>query len=386
VDEGDGTVVITVTLNSTSPVSVTVDYATSDGTASAGSDYIPTNGTLIFAPGQTSRTFDVLIIDDTQIEPDETFMVTLSNPANATLGTPNPATVTIINNDFPTVQFSSASYSVDEDRGPALITATLNVASPLTATVTYSTSNGSALAGSDYVPAYGILTFAPGITTRTFTVTIINDRGEEPDETLSLTLSNPLSAMLGIPYTATLVIVDDDAGAGPCDGQPYPARPIALGRPDCFWTDVSPGSVVTLDLGTTPITVTGASDPAFDLVYYERESPAQPGRIALDMVQIEVSTDNLTFYEVFNWGNAVADTNTNIGQAGYVPPELNDQTIPMSMPPLYGPPAGLITGIAIDVDNPPAGPIPTGTYRYVRLTATAPIGQATEIDAIEVLP
>jgi hypothetical protein len=278
---------------------------------------------------------------------------------------------------------------VDEDKGPALISTTLSAVSELTVTVTYGTSNGSAIAGSDYVPANGTLTFEPGITTtQTFTVTIIDDMGEEPDETLSLTLSNPVSATLGTPDTATLTIVDDDTGLGPCDGQLYPTRPIAVGRPDCFWTDLNPGTVVTVALGTTPITVTGVPEPAFDLVYYERESPPPPlGVIALDMVQVEVSTDTVTWYEVFYWGNAITDTNTNIGQAGYGPPEENnDEFIPMSVPPLYGPPAGLITGIAIDVDSPPAGQIPAGTYRYVRLTATTPASQNTEVDSLEVLP
>jgi len=252
--------------------------------------------------------------------------------------------------------------------------------------VIYSTSNGTAIAGSDYIPVTGTLTFEPGITTRTFTVTIIDDKGEEITETLFLTLSNPVSATLGTPNPATLSIIDDDTGAGICDGQPPMIRPIAIGEPDCFWTYLSPISSVTVDLGATPIIVSGDTD--FDLVYYERESPPPPrGSIALDLVRVEVSTDSVTFYEVFNWGNAVTDINTNIGQSGYGPPEVNDQLIPMSNPPLYGPPpAGIISGIAIDVDNPPAGSLLPGSYRYVRITATGAPGDDAEIDSIEVLP
>lgn len=75
---------------------MTVNYATSNGTATAGSDYTATSGTLTFNPGQTSRTFTVPIIDDSLNEVDETVNLTLSNPSNATLGSPATATLTII--------------------------------------------------------------------------------------------------------------------------------------------------------------------------------------------------------------------------------------------------------------------------------------------------
>ena len=123
VNEGAGTVTITVTLSAASGQNVTIDYATIDvGSATPGNDYTTTNNTLLFIPGQTSRTFTVPIINDANVELNEIFNVTLSNPTNATLGAPNPATVTIIDDDVPTVQFDSATYSVDENAGPAIIT------------------------------------------------------------------------------------------------------------------------------------------------------------------------------------------------------------------------------------------------------------------------
>ena len=87
-DEGDtGTVnaTFTVTLDAVSGQAVTVDWETSDGTATAGEDYTAGNGTLTFAPGETSKTFDVAVTGDTVDEADETFTVTLSGPSNATL-------------------------------------------------------------------------------------------------------------------------------------------------------------------------------------------------------------------------------------------------------------------------------------------------------------
>ncbi|MBN1219676.1 MAG: hypothetical protein JXM69_12165 [Anaerolineae bacterium] len=388
VDENAGPAVITVTLSAVSPLTVSVDYATSAGTAISGSDYADTNGTLGFSPGQDTLTFTVTITDDALFELDETVVLSLSNASNAIIGT-NPATLTIVNDDpLPAVQFSDPNYNVREDEGVAVITTTLSAVSEFTVTVTYATSNGpavDAIAGSDYVSTTGVLTFTPGITTGTFTITIINDSGEEGNENLTITLSNPVSATLGTPNPATLTITDDDPGAGVCDGQPSGVRPVDVGPPDCRWTALPSGTNVIIDLGATPIVVDGNLD--FDLVFYERESPPPPpGIIALDRVQIEISTDMITWYEVFYWGNAVLDTNTNIGQAGYGPPEPNDQNIPMNNPPLYGPPSYPITGIAIDVDNPPAGPLLVGTYGYVRLTSVTPIGQDTEVDAIEILP
>ena len=90
-----------VTLSGPTPVRVTVAYATANGTATAGSDYTATAGTLVFAPGQTSKIISVPITGDTTFEPNETFTLTLSNPVNGTLGTAT-ATATITNDDVQT--------------------------------------------------------------------------------------------------------------------------------------------------------------------------------------------------------------------------------------------------------------------------------------------
>jgi Calx-beta domain/RTX calcium-binding nonapeptide repeat (4 copies) len=89
----------TITLAKAIPLKVSVGYATADGTATAGSDYTATSGTLVFAPGETSKTIGVPIIADTVVEPDETLTLTLSNPVNAKLGTAQ-AIGTIENDDF----------------------------------------------------------------------------------------------------------------------------------------------------------------------------------------------------------------------------------------------------------------------------------------------
>ncbi|HEV8327843.1 MAG TPA: Calx-beta domain-containing protein, partial [Nitrospiraceae bacterium] len=110
-----------------------------------------------------------------------------------------------------TLQFSSASYSVNEDVGTATITVNRVSASNGKVTVDYATSNGTATAGSDYTAASGTLTFENGVTSQTFTVSITNDSVHESNETINLTLSSAGSGgNLGTPTTAVLTINDND--------------------------------------------------------------------------------------------------------------------------------------------------------------------------------
>jgi hypothetical protein len=98
VTEGTGSVQLTVTRSSGAGAS-TVDFQTNDGTASERSDYTTAVGTLRFADGETTKSFNVFITDDAYGELPETFQVLLSNPTGATLGTPNAATVTVASNE-----------------------------------------------------------------------------------------------------------------------------------------------------------------------------------------------------------------------------------------------------------------------------------------------
>jgi hypothetical protein len=210
VNEGAGSAALTATLSAAPATTVTVDYATSDGTATAPADYTAISGTLTFTPGVTQTAFNIAIVDDALVENAETFSVTLSNPVSATLGTPSSAQVTIADNDLPTVQLSSAGYSVNENAGTVPITVTLDQATPFTVTVAYASSDGTAAAPGDYITATGILTFTPGVTQTALNVAIVNDALIEGDETFSLTLSNPTNATLGAPASADITIVDDD--------------------------------------------------------------------------------------------------------------------------------------------------------------------------------
>jgi hypothetical protein len=108
------------------------------------------------------------------------------------------------------IQFSSPSYSVNEDVGSVTIAVTRTGNTAVSASVGYSSLDVTALSGSDYNSVSGRLTFAAGETSKTFTVTIIDDVVVEGNETFDLILSDVSNAQLGSPSTAAVTIVDDD--------------------------------------------------------------------------------------------------------------------------------------------------------------------------------
>ena len=109
ISEGVRNLVVTVNRGGPLKGAITVQYATSAGTATAGSDYTTRTGTLSFSSGSKSKTISIPIINDTTDEENETFTITLSNPtAGVVLGANDEATVTIVDND-PSARISRAS-------------------------------------------------------------------------------------------------------------------------------------------------------------------------------------------------------------------------------------------------------------------------------------
>ena len=211
VSEADGSAMIEVILSNPSAFPISVNYATSDNTATAGSDYVATSGTLNFALGETSQSFAVTINEDSSDEADETVTLTLSNPSGAAIGANNPATLVIMDNDGPSIiNFSSFNYAVSEGAGTAVVTATLSNPSSQVITAEVATSDGTAVAGSDYTAFNQTITFAPNSSQTSFTINISADNLYELDETLTISLSNPTNATIGLVNTATLTIQDDD--------------------------------------------------------------------------------------------------------------------------------------------------------------------------------
>jgi len=214
VQETAGTVTLTVNLLFASTQVVTVDYATSNGTATAPGDYASTTGSLTFPTGTTSQTIVVGIVDDLAVEGDETFTVTLLSPVGANLGTNTTSTVTIQSDDLlPSLNFTAATATVSESAGSHTITVQLSTAAAQTVTVNYASANGTATAPIDFTAISGTLSFAPGTTTRTIQVPITDDGSPESSESFTVTLSNPTNAAIATPSTITVSITDDDTAA-----------------------------------------------------------------------------------------------------------------------------------------------------------------------------
>ena len=215
VAEDAGTATFTVTPDVVSGEAVTVDYATSDDTAEAGSDYTAASGTVSIAAGAASATFEVTVTDDAVGEGDEAFTVTLSDAVNATIARA-AATGTITDDETPTLTIADASAT----EGDAVeFTVSLSPAADAAVTVLYATSDGTATSdathedGADYTaPASdAALTIAAGKTSATITIATGNDAVFEDDETFTVTLSDPSSnAVLGSAKTATGIIENND--------------------------------------------------------------------------------------------------------------------------------------------------------------------------------
>ena len=189
--------VFTVTLSAPTNQTVTVNYATADGTATGGSDYLPASGTLTFAPGVTTQTINVPIIGDTIYEPDETFFVNLTGSSGAVI-TAAQGTGTILNDDgAPKISINNVSV-VEGNAGTsnAVFTVTLASASTQTISVDYATANGTATAGTNYTSVSGTLTFVPGQTSQTISVPIIGNTLYGGNPTFFVNLSNAVNASL----------------------------------------------------------------------------------------------------------------------------------------------------------------------------------------------
>lgn len=216
VAENAGTLSVAVSRTEGSSGAASVNYATSNGSATAGSDYLMQNGTLDWADGDSAdKIITVTINDDSQLEPDETFTLSLSGAVGAAPGNPATATVTITNDDAAqpgSLQFEDASYFIAED-GVSMVVGVNRVGgSDGAASVRFATGAGTATAGTDYTAINGQIDWADGESgTKTFSVPITNDAAVEGNETFNLTLSGAAGAALGEPAVATVTIADDES-------------------------------------------------------------------------------------------------------------------------------------------------------------------------------
>ena len=255
VTEG-GDLVFDVSLSGPSASTITVDLTTADGTALAGDDYSATTGTITFAPGVTAAIFTVPTTIDAVDEPDETLTVSVTGTTGTVGDASDTGTGTIVDDDdAPAVVIGDVSVT---EGGDLVFDVTLSNASSGTITVDLATADGTAVAGDDYTATTGTITFAPGVTAATFTVPTTDDAVDEPNETLTVSVTGTTGTVGVTSDTGTGTIVDDEGTPAVIIGDVS----IDEGGDLVFTVSLTggSGSVVTLDLATSDATATGGVD------------------------------------------------------------------------------------------------------------------------------
>jgi len=214
-DSGTQMADLTVTLASAAAELTTIAYETEDFSAKAGPDYTATSGDLVFQVGQLSKTISVPVVGDAIPEGPEAFFVNLLTTNNGSLSpTAKQGGVGIFDNDtagLPTVSIPKGASvrEGDDGTGNILFDVTLSSAAVQRTEVAWKTGDWTA-DKSDYDRASGKVVFQEGQKSKTISVDVKGDRIDEPDEAFTVTLQNPVAAVLGTKKAAFGIIEDDD--------------------------------------------------------------------------------------------------------------------------------------------------------------------------------
>ncbi len=218
-ESGPGTLTVTVTRTVGSTLgAATVDYATSDGTAKAGLDYVATSGTVSFAPGELIKSFAVQLINDATDEDTQAFNVTLNNPTGGvSLGGNSTTSVNILDDDRMPTAFAGPYLVVSEGSTgttQAVFSILIGQASDKPINVRYSTLDGTATSPQDFEAASGAVTFAPGQTVVNVSVPVRGDTEPEFEESFTLRVNAPTEDGRGFNSNTSCLIFDDDNAPG----------------------------------------------------------------------------------------------------------------------------------------------------------------------------
>ncbi len=211
----DGYLVAEFNVRLSAPVTrpVSVDFATASGSALAGDDFAPTNGTVIFPPGTTNVIIEVTVVGKSTVYTNRNFFVNLSNPTNGVVAN-SIGLGTIEANAAPgfyidDVMVAEANGGLGVPKANAVFTVTLLGGNDRLVTVNYAALGGSALSRKDFKPKKGTLKFLPGVTTQTITVPVVGETMSESNEWFAVNLSRPVNAVI-IHGQGRGTIVDDD--------------------------------------------------------------------------------------------------------------------------------------------------------------------------------
>lgn len=244
---------IAVTLSQSTDQQVSFTWSTSDGTAIAGEDYTAVTGSIVaFAPGETTKNIEVVLANDSTYEPDETFFVTISEVKNAIV-TVYRTMVTIANDDAfnPAVKLVSLTKVTEGTLTPATakVSVTLTPASDKPVTVKWSTSEGSAKSGDDFIAASGAtLVFAPGEVNKNIEVQLVNDSYLEFNDSFFILVDEVINATY-VEKETKVEITDDDTFTPELVSDGY-ITPDTYPGMELVWTDEFDGNAINYDWWT----------------------------------------------------------------------------------------------------------------------------------------
>ena len=243
-NSGTAQATFVVALSAATSQSVSLSFATANGTATAGSDYIATSGSLTFAPGEVEKPVVVLVNGDTVDETQETLFLDISNVQNAIVSS-SRGTGFINDDDGPTISINDVNVT-EGNAGTKAATFTLTLSGPSVEAIAVRaiSTPGTATASSDYNSINLVVIFQPGTVTRTFDVAIIGDTNPESNETFFVNLSDPFGTTIA-DGEGVGTIVDDDIllmleESGPAPQQAAAFESLLLTR-DQFKVDSTAG-------------------------------------------------------------------------------------------------------------------------------------------------
>jgi YD repeat-containing protein len=248
-----GALIYTVSKTGTATASFSVNFASANGTAVAGSDYTATSGTLAFLAADTTKTLSVATIDDAVVEVPETVLINLSGATGGATITTSQGTGTINDNDETPPSFAIGNAAAVAEGGILVYTVTKNGTASNNYSVNFASANGTATAPSDYTANSGTLTFTSADTSKTVSVTTIDDTAPEGAETVLVNLSGATggSSITTAQGTGTINASDQN--------QPPVANADASSVAVCKLKDVNVTANDTDPEGNLPLTLVSVS-------------------------------------------------------------------------------------------------------------------------------
>ena len=333
-EDGSANLVYTVTLSQPSPSALSIGFSVG-GTATSGTDYAAVNSPLVIAAGQISGTITIDPTPDTTVEPDETVVISLNAGMGYTVGSPSSATGTILNDDQPALSINDVSLN-EGNAGTTSFTFTVSLSQPAgTGGVGFdiATANGTSTAGTDYVASSLTGQSIPaGSSSATFTVQVLGDTLNEPNETFFVNVTNVSGATVA-DGQGQGTIVNDDAVPALTVGDVSVTEGNNLTTTATFTVSLSAASGQTITVNYA--TADGTANAGSDYVARSGTLTFAPGTTTQN-VAVTINGDTTVEPDETFTLNLSGASNASIARAAATGTILNDDAVvtvsPASLP------------------------------------------------------